>query len=262
MKIASIASGSSGNCIYVGSGRYHILIDAGISLRRIEAGLNQLGLTAADIDAVLITHEHSDHVNGLGPLLKKHHTPVFATAGTVNALSRMAALSAVEEEIYHYVTPGQTFRLGDFDITPVRISHDAAEPVMYRLGCGNCCAAVATDIGVVTEPLIDALTGLDALFLESNHDVRMLQVGPYPYYLKQRILSDSGHLSNENAGQLLARLCSPRLKTVVLSHLSKTNNYRDLALESVRLELSTAGIEPQPRLITAPETELSEVVEV
>ena len=262
MRLASIASGSGGNCIYAGSDRYHILIDAGISLRRIEKGLSELGLTGADIDAVLITHEHSDHVGGLGPLLKKYHMPVYASAGTIDAFSRMAALSSFRDEDYHYVAAGNRFQIGDLTVLPLAISHDAAEPLMYRLYCGDVSAAVVTDTGTVTRELREKLRDLDALFLEANHDVRMLQVGPYPYYLKKRILSDRGHLCNETAGQLLAELCSPRLKTVVLSHISKTNNYRDLAVESIRLELKVRELQDIPRLLTAPEAELSEIIEI
>ena len=262
MKIASIASGSSGNCIYVGSGRYHILIDAGISMRRIEAGLNQLGLSCGDIDGILITHEHSDHVAGLGPLIKKYHMPVYASAGTIGAFGKMAALAPFGEEYYRYVTAGNAFSIGDLTILPLRVSHDAAEPLMYRFSCGEASAAVVTDTGTVTERLKSELKGLDALFLEANHDVRMLQVGPYPYYLKKRILSDRGHLCNESTGQLLAELAGPRLKTVVLSHISKINNYRELAVESVKMELLQAGQKELPRLLTAPEAELSEIIEI
>ena len=262
MKLASIASGSGGNSIFMGSERYHILIDAGISLRRIEAGLAKLGLSGADIDAVLITHEHSDHVSGLGPLLKKYHMPVYGSPGTLDALGKMAALASFRDEDYRYVTAGNSFKIGDLTVLPIRVSHDASEPLMYRVYCENASAAVLTDTGTVTREMKEKLRDLDALFLEANHDIRMLQVGPYPYYLKKRILSDRGHLCNETAGQLLAELCCPRLKTVVLSHISKTNNYRDLAVESIRLELKVRELQDIPRLLTAPEAELSEIIEV
>lgn len=262
MRLASIASGSGGNCIYAGSERFHILIDAGISLKRIEAGLNVLGLSAGDIDAVLVTHEHSDHVSGLGTLLRKYHTPLFASPGTIGELEKMSVLQPFAQDCFHYVTPGNRFAVGDLSILPMRIPHDAAEPLMYRFDCGAASAAVVTDIGTATGELTQELTGLDALFLEANHDVRMLQVGPYPYFLKRRILSDHGHLSNENAGRFLAGLCSPRLRTVVLSHISKTNNYRELALEGVGLELMEIDAAMRPRLILAPEAGLSEIIEI
>ena len=262
MRLASIASGSGGNCIYVGSDRYHILIDAGISLRRIETGLKELGLTGADIDAVLITHEHSDHVSGLGPLLKKYHMPLYASAGTIRELGRMPALSSFGDEDYHYVAAGNKFTVGDLTILPIRISHDAAEPLMYRMFCGTVSAAVVTDVGVVTRELTEKLRDLDALFLEANHDIRMLETGPYPYFLKRRIAGDRGHLCNENAASLLSELSCPRLKTVVLSHISKTNNYSDLAVESVRVELMARELKDIPRLLTAPEAKLSEIIEI
>ena len=263
MRLASIASGSTGNCVYVGTGRYHILIDAGISLKRIEAGLAQLGLaSAADIDAVLITHEHSDHVSGLGTLLKRYRTPLYASPGTIAELEKMAALQPYAQDCFHYVTAGNRFVLGDMTILPIHTPHDAAEPCMYRVESGTAAAAVVTDVGTVTDGLTAALQNLDALFLEANHDVRMLQVGPYPYFLKQRILSDRGHLSNENAGRLLASLCCPRLKTVLLSHISKTNNYRELVLEGVGLELLEVEADLRPRLLLAPEAGLSEIIEI
>ena len=262
MRMATIASGSSGNCIYVSSDHCNLLIDAGISMRRIESGLAELGLTPADMDGILITHEHSDHVGGLGPLLRKYHLPLYTTEGTLEALSAMKALGTLPSELARYVSPGTVFSIGDMDILPTQVPHDAAQPVIYRMESSGAAMAVATDFGYATDAIRETLSGLDAMILEANHDIRMLQVGPYPYMLKQRILSNSGHMSNEAAGKLLCEINCDRLKTVMLGHLSKTNNYAELAYETVRLELTLGDTSSEaPELLIAPRSGLSQVIE-
>ncbi len=237
MRLVSIASGSSGNCIYVGSDNTHILVDAGISNKRIEQGLNEIGLKGSEIDAVVITHEHSDHVRGLGVLARKYGVPVYATKATIEEIRDMNALGSVDGELLHAVAPDVEFAVGDLTLTPFSIDHDAADPVAYRIRNDRRTVAVATDMGHYDQYIIDHLLGLDAILLESNHDVNMLQTGPYPYYLKQRILSDHGHLSNENAGRLLSCLLHDHMKHILLGHLSKENNYEALAYETVKLEI-------------------------
>ena len=237
MRMCSIASGSSGNCIYIGSENHHILIDAGISGKRVEAGLKELSLYGKDIDGILLTHEHSDHIKGLGVLARKYEIPVYATPGTAAAVKRMSSLGKIEESLFQNIHADQEFEIGDLRISPFAISHDAAEPVAYRVACGEKTAAVATDLGVYTDYTVDHLKGLDALLLEANHDIHMLQVGAYPYYLKQRISGDRGHLSNESAGKLLCEVLHDDIKAVFLGHLSKENNYAELAYETVKLEL-------------------------
>ncbi|MEW4413668.1 MBL fold metallo-hydrolase [Clostridium sp. AN503] len=237
MRLVSIASGSSGNCIYIGSGNTHILVDAGISNKRIEQGLNEIGLKGSDLNAVVVTHEHSDHVKGLGVLARKHHVPIYGTRETLEEVAGMKSLGEYPGELLKPICPDVSFHVGDLELQPFSIDHDAANPVAYRVKHEKRSVAVATDMGHFDQYVIDHLQGLDALLLESNHDVNMLQTGPYPYYLKRRILGDHGHLSNENAGRLLSYILHDKLKHILLGHLSKENNYEALAYETVKLEI-------------------------
>ncbi len=237
MRMVSIASGSSGNCIYIGSENTHILIDAGISNKRIEQGLNEIGLKGSDLDGILITHEHSDHIRGLGVLSRKHHLPIYGTPRTLAEIAASKSLGTVDEMLFHPVYADAEFFVGDLKVRPFAIDHDAAEPVAYRVENDSKAVAVATDMGHFDSYIIDNLRELDAILLESNHDVRMLETGPYPYYLKRRILGDHGHLSNENAGRLLSMVLNDHLKKILLGHLSKENNYEELAYETVKLEI-------------------------
>ena len=243
MRFCSIASGSSGNCIYVGSECAHVLVDIGISGKKMEQGLNSLDLTGRDIDGILITHEHSDHIKGLGVIARKYGIPIYATGGTVDAMLRCGSLGKIPEGIFREIREDQAFEIKDLRINPFTIPHDAAQPVGYRLECGESSVGIATDLGKYNDYIIENLQNLDAILLEANHDIRMLQVGKYPYYLKQRILGDRGHLSNENAGRLLCRLLHDNMKAVFLGHLSRENNYEELAYETVKLEV-TLGDNP------------------
>ncbi len=235
MRICSIASGSSGNCIYVGSDDTHVIIDAGISGKRIEEGLNSLGLSTGDLDGILITHEHSDHVASLGVLARKYGIPMYATKGTIGGIMDQKCLGAIDDSLFNVIS--DDFSIQDLHIRPIEVSHDAAEPVAYRIEHNDSAVGVCTDLGTYDENIIRGFSGVDVLFLEANHDVHMLQVGRYPYYLKRRILSDKGHLSNENCGRLLCRLLHDDMKSIVLSHLSAENNMAELAYEAVRLEI-------------------------
>ena len=241
--MCSIASGSSGNCIYFGNDHTHILVDAGISGRRIEEGLKRLDLSGRDLSGILVTHEHSDHISGLGVLARKYHVPIYMTGGTADAIMRMGTVGKVEPDLIHEILEDVPFQVQDLLITPFKIPHDAAQPAGYRISCGGKSAAVATDLGKYNDYIVENLQGLDAVLLESNHDLNMLQVGRYPYPLKLRIMGDRGHLSNENAGRLLGRIVHDRLKYVFLGHLSKDNNYEELAYETVCSEL-TMGANP------------------
>ncbi len=240
MRICSIASGSSGNCIYVGSDATHLLVDVGISGKRTEAGLKELGLTMRDIDGILITHEHADHIAGLGVLGRKYEIPVYATRGTIEAIKRNSSVGKIPDDVFCPIQADEKIMIKDLSCNPMRISHDAAEPVAYRISYGRKKVGIVTDLGNYNDYTVESLKGMDALLLEANHDVNMLQVGPYPYYLKQRILGDRGHLSNERAGQLLCDLLHENLQAVILGHLSKENNLPELAYEAVRVEVTMA----------------------
>ncbi|MCR5687041.1 MAG: MBL fold metallo-hydrolase [Lachnospiraceae bacterium] len=237
MRICSIASGSSGNCIYVGSDNTHVIIDAGISGRRIEEGLKKLGLSVNDLSALLITHEHSDHIASVGVLSRRYGLPMYATGGTIKGIMNQKCLGGIDESLFHRISADDIFNIDDLTITPIEVSHDANEPVAFRIGHGSTSVGVCTDLGTYSDRIVEGFSGVDALFIEANHDVNMLQVGRYPYMLKQRILSDRGHLSNERCGQLLCRLLHDDLKSITLGHLSAENNLAELAYEAVRLEI-------------------------
>ncbi len=191
MRMVSIASGSSGNCIYIGSDKTHILVDAGISNKRIQQGLNDIGLKGGDVDGILITHEHSDHIKGLGVLARKYQVPIYATRETLDEIRSKSSLGGYDRELLRPVCPDVDFVVGDLTIKPFSIDHDAADPVAYRVqwGADGGGGHGHGPFRSVHNPAI--WEGLDAILLESNHDVRMLETGPYPYYLKRRILGDT-----------------------------------------------------------------------
>ena len=238
MRMCSIASGSSGNCIYVGSDHTHLLVDAGISKKRIEEGLKELDIKGEELDGILVTHEHSDHIQGLGVFSRKYEVPIYATPGTIEGIKSYSGLGKMPEGLLHPIEIDSKFTLGDITVNPFAISHDANEPSAYRMECGEKSAAVATDLGMFNDYVVQNLQNLDAVLLEANHDVHMLEVGAYPYYLKKRILGEKGHLSNELSGQLLCDILHDNLKYIVLGHLSKENNYARLAYETVKLEVT------------------------
>lgn len=243
MDFCSIASGSSGNCIFVGTERTGLLIDAGISGKRVVAGLHAIDRKPEELDAILVTHEHSDHIKGLGVLARKYGIPIYSTAGTKQALLGQRSLGQIDPSLLREIQADERFCIRDICIEPFRVSHDAAEPVAYRLCHGEKSVAVATDLGFYDDYIIGHLKDLDAVLIESNHDINMLQVGAYPYYLKQRILGRRGHLSNENAGRLLGEILNDKMKAVMLGHLSKENNYEALAIATVCAEI-TMGDNP------------------
>lgn len=238
MRLCSIASGSSGNCIYVGGGQTHLLIDTGISKKKIEEGLCQIGLSGEMIDAIFITHEHVDHIQGLGVFSRKYHIPIFATRGTIDGIAQCKTLGDISEDLLNVVVADLPFVIGDLTVKPFSISHDANEPTGYRIEHEERAVAVATDLGKYDDYIISNLKGVNGVVLEANHDVHMVEVGPYPYPLKQRVLGDRGHLSNELCGRLLCEILHDGLQCVVLGHLSKENNYPELAYETVKLEVT------------------------
>ncbi len=237
MQLYSIASGSSGNCIYVGTAENGILIDAGISMKRIREGLEAQKISLEDIQAIFITHEHTDHINGLGPILRKVPIPVYATAETISAIWERNNMKGIPEELFHPVRPECSISCMDMEVMPVPISHDAVNPVCYTIEANKKKIGIATDMGCYTKELVDHLKDCDSLLLEANHDINLLQVGSYPYSLKMRILSERGHLSNDASARLIQELLHPDLQYVVLGHLSKENNFPELAYQTVAYEL-------------------------
>ena len=252
MKIFSLASSSSGNAFLIDPGDGLILIDAGVSYRTLAAELGELGRVPAEIRAVLLTHEHADHISGLPVFMKKHpDVPVYASFGTYDGLSRDKIFPRLNKGAFSLIRPGERFAAAGIDFLAVPTAHDTEGSLAYRGDCGEKSFAVITDLGCWTEELAEKMTGLSVLCLEANHDLRMLETGPYPYPLKLRIAGDCGHLSNEDAAALLLRLWHPGLKEVLLSHLSQENNLPILAVETVVSELKTHGIEPDTLTISA-----------
>lgn len=264
MRFTSIASGSSGNCTYIGSDNTHILIDAGTSKKRIEEGLRALDLSFSDINAIFVTHEHTDHIAALRTILKKYPIPIYATKGTIAGIKDSDKKNEMVSSEFIPIQVDTNISIGDMFVSPMTISHDALEPCGYRVYVGDKKIGVATDLGCYTDYTVDCLSDCDALLLEANHDVRMLQTGPYPYILKSRILGDKGHLSNEKSGELLCKLLNDKLKGIFLGHLSKENNLPELAYETVRVEIEM-GDNPfhgnDFPIMVAKRTELSPVLE-
>ena len=236
MNLHILASGSTGNAIFLEIGDAKILIDAGISARRIEKGLRAVGIEPAALDAILVTHEHSDHVSGLSVFTRKFKAPVYARRRTWDAFQPTHYVEAdYRREL------GTRLEIGGVRIEPFAISHDAAEPVGYSFYYGDLKCVVATDMGCVSERVEQDIAFADVMVFESNHDVAMLRSGPYPEYLKKRILGTRGHLSNLETGRCLARMGKKSGMHVFLAHLSQHNNCPDLALSTVEKVLEQQG---------------------
>lgn len=251
--VHTLASGSSGNALVLSCGDVCLLVDAGISCRRIGAGLRELGLELADLTAVLITHTHTDHVSGLETLLKRTRVPVCAAAaaGRELALRLPAAAGRLEA-----LEPGRPFALGAVEVTAFPTAHDAPGACGFRFDTPGGAVGLMTDTGYVTEEAADVLPGVALAVLEANHDVETLRSGPYPYYLKRRILGNGGHLSNEDCARFAVTLAEHGAAEIVLAHLSRENNTPAMARRAVETALSAAGLHPV--LSVAPRDALGE----
>ena len=239
IRFASLGSGSKGNALLVQSGRTRLLIDCGFGPRALVQRLARLGVVPEQLDAVLVTHEHSDHVAGLPALARRVACPIYLTRGTHRALSRRHALAScpVVE-----LTGGVSFAVGDLSVFPLAVPHDAAEPVQYILTDGAVRLGVLTDCGRVTDAMVAALKLCEGLVIEFNHDLEMLERGPYPEFLKARIAGPDGHLDNASAASLLARVAHAHIQHAVAAHLSEKNNTPAI----VRGEMARAlGGEPE-----------------
>ncbi|HID73783.1 MAG TPA: MBL fold metallo-hydrolase [Thermoplasmata archaeon] len=234
MRVAVLNSGSNGNATLVIDGDRALLVDCGLSARRC---LQRAGDVAGEfsLEAILVTHEHTDHVSGVGPLARRLGVAVHATSTT-----RRAAGRRLEGIRFLPVEPMSPFRIGPFEVTPLPLLHDAADPVGFHIRSGGTGITLATDLGIVTDDLMAYLERSDAVVLEANHDVEMLMAGHYPRPLKARIMGPLGHLSNDDSAATIAR-CAPRI--AFLAHLSRDNNTSDLALGTVRREAEERGID-------------------
>lgn len=222
----SLVSGSTGNCSIVSDGKTTLLADCGLGLTRLEELLGSIGISPKDLTAILITHEHSDHIKGAGVVSKKYGLPVFATEKTHTAIKNCG----ISGENTKYISPDKDFEIGTIGIKPFSIPHDAIDPVGYSFFMKNAKLSLATDIGHMSDYIFDNIKGSIAVILESNHDLEMLKNGRYPEFLKRRILGDFGHLSNKTASETVLRLLENGTRHIMLAHLSADNNTPKAAL--------------------------------
>jgi phosphoribosyl 1,2-cyclic phosphodiesterase len=225
LKVCILGSGSKGNCTYVESPEVRLLVDAGLSAREIVRRLHHIDVEPETLDGILISHEHSDHIHGVGALARRYQLPVYANQATFRKAQRVVG---TVEEVRDFFT-GTPFSLKDLHIDPFSLPHDADDPVAFRLSWRRRSMAIVTDLGYPSQLVRERIRGCHLLILEANHDDAMLKVGPYPWPLKQRIGGKAGHLSNEQSGDLLRDVLHDELAHVILAHLSETNNVPDLA---------------------------------
>ena len=243
MKFCSLYSGSSGNSIFIASDNTRVLIDAGLAGKKIDEALKHIGEEASSIDGIFITHEHIDHIKGVGVLSRKYDIPIYANDNTWAVMEKN--IGKIKEHNIRIMDRRSSITINDLEIRSFNIPHDAIAPVGYTVSYAGKNASVVTDFGVFTEEIRDNIIDSDIILLESNHDVNMLRMGPYPYKLKLRVLGENGHLSNEDCGSAIVSLLkNDKKKQIVLGHLSGTNNHPDLAYQTVVDVLSANGISP------------------
>ena len=239
IRVCVLASGSSGNSTFIGTETTRILIDAGLSAKQVTARLAEIGEHPNNLDAICVTHEHSDHIAGIRVLQKKHGMPVYANAGTLDGIR--AALKETHELECCQFTTGSVFQIGDLEVEPFSIPHDAYEPVGFVVRGGGGSVAMATDVGVVTNLLRQKLRACDVVLIEANHEESMVHEAPRPWSLKQRILSNQGHLSNRASAELIAEIAGEGLKHLFLAHLSSDCNSPGRARRVFEMVLAEAG---------------------
>lgn len=256
IKFQSIVSGSSGNCTLICCSNTKILIDCGISGKKVTAYLNDIGIDPCEIDRILVTHEHIDHTSGIGIMSRKFDIPILASEGTWEGM-RIGKIAEANKQVFSKNVP---IEIGDIRVTPFDIPHDAMQPTGYVIQAENKRIAVATDIGHITTTVTDSLTGCDAVILEANYDEHMLQTGPYPQNLKKRIAGAKGHLANKDAGALATYLAKKGTKHIMLGHLSNENNSPEIAFSEVARDLEFGGMQlgKDVMLSVAPRYDISE----
>lgn len=248
MIFCSLYSGSSGNSIFVSSGKTKVLIDAGLSGIKITNALKEIGEDIKELDAIFVTHEHSDHIKGIGILSRKYNIPIYANSLTWQAMAN--SIGSVKEQNVKVVN-SNCVTINDLDIINYKTPHDAVSACGYTICSGNKKASIATDLGYFADEVRNAISDSDIVLLESNHDIEMLKFGPYPYELKRRILSKTGHLSNDDCGRAIIDIMNEKKKHIVLGHLSKINNYPDLAYQTVINILKEETIIPDKDIVVS-----------
>ena len=241
MRAISLASGSSGNALVVEHDGFAVLVDCGIAPRKLAALLREAGIAPGELGGVLITHEHSDHIVGVNVVPRTHDIPFMMTPGTHRANPFAGGLPAFGRRRVVEQPLGSTRTLGPFEVTSFPVSHDGTEVCGYLIEAGGFATAVFTDLGIAEPHLHEPLSRADLLVIESNHDEQMLWNGPYPWHLKRRVASDRGHLSNSSCGRLLCQVLPESGREIWLAHLSKTNNFAQIADSAVRAELHAHG---------------------
>ena len=235
MQFCSLASGSNGNSYYIRCGKTVVLVDIGITTKRVETALREIGADPAEVRAVLITHEHSDHVQGVGVWTRRYRVPILASERTLQAIAAMSSTGNIPPELLYPIQAGRRYYAEDVTIEPFAPFHDAVDPLGFSLTDGEKRVTIMTDTGMVSEQMLEFLKRSDLAVLESNYDVRMLMNGPYPPILKKRIHSNVGHLSNVDCGQILKTILQINPELIVyLGHLSQENNTPELAYSTVR----------------------------
>ncbi|WP_170008553.1 MBL fold metallo-hydrolase [Bacillus fonticola] len=239
LQFSVLASGSTGNAIYVETPEHRFLVDAGLSGKKIEESFRKIGRDLKELDGIFVTHEHSDHIHGLGVLARRYKLPVYANTNTWNVMDPMIGKVGAEQKFHFEMETVKSF--GGLDIETFGVSHDAVEPMFYVFHYEGRKLALITDTGYVSDRMKGIVQGADAFVFESNHDVSMLQMGRYPWSVKRRILSDKGHVSNEDAAIAMADCITDATKRIYLAHLSADNNMKDIARLAVEQTLTTRG---------------------
>ena len=242
VRFQSFASGSSGNCYYLGDDSHGILIDAGISARTIRRCLRDIKVDLDRIWGVFVTHDHADHIRGIGTLGERFNVPVYTTRLVHNGINRSYCVTQKLSTCQKYIEKGETVTVGKFTVTSFPVSHDATDNVGYTVEYDGKVFTFATDLGYVSKDVIEHLEQCDYMILEANYDEQLLLTGKYPYHLKRRIISETGHLSNDQAGKCLADYYHERLKHIFLCHLSKENNMPELAQSTIERYLNAKNI--------------------
>jgi phosphoribosyl 1,2-cyclic phosphodiesterase len=241
MRYSILASGSSGNAIYIETDRIRILVDAGLSGKQLEQRMKSVGADPTSLDAILVTHEHIDHVKGLGVFARRHRLPIHMNEQTWEHLP--SSVGAIPIEQQHVFSTGSTLEVGDLTVESFPLSHDAADPMGFCIHSPAGSLALVTDTGYVNRKIVEKVAGVHALIFESNHDVEMLRMGAYPWNVKRRILSDHGHLSNEDAAEALLEVVGGNGEDIHLAHLSQDNNLTELAHLTVKGILQEGGLQ-------------------
>ena len=259
-KFCNLYSGSSGNCSFVGTDNINILIDCGESQKKILTALESIGTNINQINAIVVTHEHSDHVKTLGAISKKYNIPVYANEKTFNNMPEQTEL--IKEENRKIFNTDDHFEIGDLQIHPFHIPHDAAEPCGYNIYNENNKISIATDIGHMDNSILKKLEESKFLLLESNYEPEILKYAKYPYYLKRRISGPNGHLSNQEASDTIIKLLSTGVNNIMLGHLSKENNFPELAYKTVMDEIINNKINNNLTLNVASRIKPSDIINI